>query len=119
MDGAIREAFKKAGFKQIREVTYGGVVYQMAFEDPANHKVIFDIEFYKEFEDGWRRYNEYGYLLFPRRFFDGIHSRDFKYGTYRVPGNEEEYLEYRYVDWKVPRETKTPWNEYTKNEVKC
>jgi hypothetical protein len=96
------------GFKPIRIMHRENRVMQVAF---VRNKVLFDIYL---FYQGWKadlavNLNDAGQMEKPLRFLTPLGTITYGETAYPVPNPIEEYLEYRYKDWRTPTDGKTPW----------
>jgi hypothetical protein len=98
------------GFHHIRRMTYEDRVMQLAF---VKRLTIFDIYFfYKNKEEGIAiNYNDNGVMRKPLHLVDPCGKIVWRGTFYPSPAPVEEYLEYRYKDWKTPTGEKRPWFE--------
>lgn len=90
------------GFRLMRTQHYKGKVMQTAF---IKDDVIFDnYYFYSEGEYAVN-YNDQGIIKKPLKFL-----KTTIYKGYPVPTPIEEFLEWRFGDWKTPKVTKDTWD---------
>lgn len=102
--------FVKLPFRLIRTQHYAGRVMQTAYE---HRDTIFDIYyFYTGFTDGHAtNFNDEGVIEKPLRFIENIGVLKHQGKDYPVPTPIEEFLEWRFKDWKTPTTEKLPWTE--------
>ena len=96
------------GFDPIRIMHREHRVMQIAF---VKNKAIFDIYFFYE---GWKpdlavNLNDAGQMEKPLRFLDPLGTITHRGVAYPTPHPIEEYLEYRYGDWRTPTDSKVAW----------
>ncbi len=106
----VVQPFTEEGFMHIRRMSYDGRVMQLAF---VKRVTIFDIYFFyinKE-EDIAINYNDNGVMRKPQHFVSNLGSMIFLGDKYPTPWPIEDYLEYRYRDWRTPTGGKRPWFE--------
>ena len=101
-----------AGFTPIRIMHREGRVMQVAF---VKNKVIFDIYlfYYGLRDDIAVNFNDAGEMNKPLRFVQNLGTLTFRGTAYPTPHPVEEYLEYRYGDWRTPTDGKRAWYEDT------
>jgi hypothetical protein len=101
-EGIEEEILNKLDFDLIRTYHYDNKVQQMAF---IKDETIFDIYFYEIEGDEAVNRNELGVMRLPTKFLNTENIKT-KYGNLPFPSPIEEYLQYRYGDWKTPSKKK-------------
>ena len=102
-DGIDLDIIDQIDFTLIRTAFYNGKPMQMAFQ---HKEVVFDIYIFWRDEDNLYNNSECGEMILPSKFVDNQEIINTKYGDYSIPAPTEEYLEYRYGDWKTPSSKK-------------
>lgn len=92
----------------LRRMTYEGHTMQLAY---VKDRIIFDVYFFYEEGDLAINYNDAGVMHKPLSFVKNLEPLEHNGATYQVPSPIEDYLAYRYRDWKTPTEGKRPWYE--------
>lgn len=94
------------GYKLIREVHVNNHLCQLAFI--SDEDII--IDFYAYYlEEDYKNYNELGVLSIPKDMITNKSLFQFKEFKFVTPSPVEDYLKYRYGDWKTPRHSKVSW----------
>lgn len=99
---------KPVGFEPIRSMTYRGHPMQTAYMKKG---VIFDIYYFYEDGDCAINCNEYGIIRKPMRFLETLGELEFNGCTYPTPSPIEEFLTWRFGDWKTPVGSKQSWEK--------
>lgn len=110
--GLVR-AFAHANIPLVRSIIAGRKPIQLVFSDLENHGTLIDVEMYFTgiTEGKAVHYKPEGYITLP---VFSVRPRAFCGLTVPMPDPIEDYLEYRYGDWKTPTTMKGAWQEYTK-----
>lgn len=110
----ILEKLKNINFTLIRSVFDNDSPMQLAFMD-NDRQVIFDIYFFYRQNNIAVNYNPEGYIEKPLKFIEELGSIEFQGKNYPVPNYLEEYLVWRFGDWKVPATNKVAWQTEAKH----
>jgi len=106
----IRKNFIDNGFELIREVAWGDMVMQLAWE---YREEIVDLYFYYTPTPNntlsgpfYFNYSESGITRLPFDILDSLVDYETPFGVFTVPANTSMYLTLRYGDWKTPKQEK-------------
>lgn len=103
-------------FRIIRTIIYKNNFMQLATID-ENNDIIFDVcFFYTGIEKGQATHlNMLGYINKPLRFISKPRRVLYKGNEYPIPAHTEEFLTWRFGDWKTPKTEKTAWENESPN----
>lgn len=111
--------FYANGFTFARILMDGVYPTQLAF---LKKNIVFDVQFSYKCGEYAETPTEAGTVQTPLKFLEPLVEREVLLNGQKVslpmPNAVEDYLEYRYgSDWRIPRTSKDPWEEDTKNLV--
>jgi phosphorylcholine metabolism protein LicD len=110
MDVKHPVTIKLKGFKPVRSMFYDDLPMQTAY---IKEKVIFDIYyFYTGIQRGKAiNYNDHGIIKKPMKFIEKLSTLEHENVCYPIPNHVEQFLKWRYGNWKIPRINKQPWQQ--------
>jgi len=96
----VRKIFKD--WKLVREMQHENRVMQLCYETPEGF--LYDIYFYYRQGNTLYNWNDLGKLHLPLRFIQGLDDT-------HLPNPIEDYLKFRFGDWKKPVGKNGNWGE--------
>ncbi len=96
--GVIEKIMRRARFTLVQSVDTKGLPQQRAF---VKDGIILDIYFYYYRGDYLVNFNYFGWIRKPAEMFSRLRRIEYEGRQYKCP-EPEEYLAWRYGDWKVP-----------------
>jgi hypothetical protein len=103
----IENAMLNAGFSANRFRNSKGIPRQRAF---IKDGIPIDISIYSLEGDFYTFQTPYGVIKKPKHLLEDLHTIEFHGRTYPIP-NPEEYLTWRYGDWRTPKDSKGVYDE--------
>lgn len=108
----IFTAFTNNGFEPARTVIWNNHFFQLCFKDQIN-EVLFDMYFfYKGIVPRHTvNINPEGIMKKPLKFVNKLDHLVYKGVEYPIPNHIEDFLTWRFGNWKTPTKSKSPWQE--------
>jgi hypothetical protein len=106
---------QQKGLILVQSVVAGNRPMQLAYINPTNYFVLFDIYFYYQGveKEILVNYNSEGILRKPSNFVNALGELSFAGVGYPCPSPIEEYLAYRYGStWRTPEKHKDDWVDH-------
>ena len=106
-DDLVEDAMLGAGFMTQKYRNHGGIPQQRAY---VKDGIPVDISIFHEEGDFYIFYTPCGVIRKPKHLLEDFHTINFKGREYFIP-NPQEYLKWRYGDWRTPSDSKGVYDE--------